>query len=50
MLKLVAGRPRDLIDIGDVLFVQGQLDEDYLQHWANELDVRGRLDQVLADS
>ena len=50
LLKLVAGRPRDLVDIGDVLFVQGQLDEDYLRHWANVLEVQDRLDRVLADS
>lgn len=50
LLKLIAGRPRDLVDVVDVLFVQGQLDEDYLQHWASVLQVSDRLDQVLAES
>lgn len=50
LLKLVANRPRDLIDVGDVLFVQGQLDETYLRSWADELGVRSQLDKVLAES
>lgn len=49
LLKLVAHRPRDLADIGDVLFTQGQLDEAYLRRWAHELDVSDRLEEVLRD-
>jgi predicted nucleotidyltransferase len=49
LLKLVAGRPRDLADIGDVLFVQGRLDEAYLRRWADRLGVQARLDDALRD-
>lgn len=31
LFKLIASRPRDLIDIQDVLFTQGELDEPYLR-------------------
>lgn len=48
LLKLIAGRPRDVADIGDVLFVQGQLDEAYLRRWADQLGVRGQLEAALA--
>lgn len=49
LLKLIAGRPRDLGDIGDILFVQGQLDENYLRRWATDLGVAESLEQVLGD-
>ena len=49
LLKLVANRPRDLSDIGDILFVQGQFDEAYLRHWASELGIPERLVIVLSD-
>jgi predicted nucleotidyltransferase len=48
LFKLVAGRPRDLIDVQDVLFTQGKLDEPYLRRWAGPLGVEARLDEVLA--
>jgi hypothetical protein len=47
LLKLVAGRPRDLIDVGDVLFTQGQLDVEYMERWADELGVKANLQQAL---
>jgi hypothetical protein len=50
LLKLLAARPRDLADIGDVLFTQGQLDEAYLRHWADQLGVRAALEQALTDA
>jgi len=50
LLKLLARRPRDLADIGDVLFTQGQLDEDYLRQWAEQLGVLDELEKVLASS
>ena len=50
LLKLLASRPRDLADIGDVLFTQGELDTTYLRHWADELGVRASLEQALADA
>ncbi|MBU6172957.1 MAG: hypothetical protein KGQ60_04100 [Planctomycetes bacterium] len=48
LLKLIANRPRDWIDIADVLFVQGSIDETYLERWANLLGVRDRLQKALA--
>jgi predicted nucleotidyltransferase len=48
LFKLVASRPRDLIDVQDVLFMQGQLDEAYLRRWAWPLGVAAKLDDVLA--
>ena len=48
LLKLIAARPRDLVDVGDVLFIQGRLDEDYLYRWAARLHVLAELKQALA--
>ena len=48
LFKLVAARPRDLLDIQDVLFTQGELDEPYLRRWAGPLGVEAKLDEVLA--
>jgi hypothetical protein len=48
-LKLLARRPRDLGDIADILFTQGQLDEIHLRHWANELGILPDLERVLAE-
>jgi len=50
ILKLVAGRPRDIGDIMDIFLVQGQLDETYLRKWAEELAVTDRLERILAES
>jgi hypothetical protein len=49
LLKLIAGRPRDLVDVQDVLFMQGRFDEAYLRHWAAELNVTDRLEQALRE-
>ena len=48
LMKLLANRPRDQGDVADVLFVQGQLDESYMRHWANLLSVADRLNKALA--
>ena len=50
LLKLIASRPRDMIDISDILFVQGALDEGYMRKWSGPLGVETQLEQVLADS
>jgi hypothetical protein len=50
LLKLVASRARDYLDAADILFTQGQLDEDYMRRWANELGVLDKLEQVLKES
>lgn len=47
LLKLLANRPRDIADIGDVLFTQGQLDEAYMRTWANQIGVLPGLEKVL---
>lgn len=48
LFKLVASRPRDLIDVQDVLFMQRRLDEPYLRRWAEPLGVAAKLDEALA--
>jgi hypothetical protein len=47
LLKLLAGRPKDRVDVSDILFIQGQLDEAYLKHWAQELGIVTDLDEAL---
>jgi predicted nucleotidyltransferase len=49
LLKLLASRPRDIADIGDVLFTQGQLDEPYMLHWAEQLGTKEALERLLAE-
>ena len=49
LLKLIANRPRDLSDIGDILFTQGSLDTEYLRLWATNLGIAERLDFVLSN-
>jgi len=49
LLKLIAHRPRDFVDVADVLFAQGQLDEAYLRRWANDLGVAPELEASLAE-
>jgi len=50
LLKLLASRPRDLIDVADLIFIQGQLNEPYLHDWANKLNINDRLEKALAPS
>jgi hypothetical protein len=47
LLKLIAGRARDQADIMDIRFVQGQLDEEYMTHWASVLGVSESLERLL---
>lgn len=49
LLKLVSHRHRDLADVGDILFTQGQLDEAYMRSWAKELGVLDELEKVLSE-
>jgi len=49
LLKLLAGRPRDLGDVADVLFMQAPLDVQYLRRWAGELGVEEALERALAE-
>jgi hypothetical protein len=50
LLKLIASRPRDLVDVGDVFFMQSKLDVDYMRRWAKELGIEGKLDKAITDS
>jgi hypothetical protein len=49
LLKLIARRPRDLIDVADVFFMQGELDKEYMRRWANVLGVTELLEKALAE-
>jgi len=49
LLKLMASRHRDLGDVQDIFFMQGQLDEAYLQKWAEKLGVADSLQQALQE-
>lgn len=48
LLKLVADRPKDRVDVQNVLAVQGVPERDYLDRWARELHVGTRLQAMLA--
>lgn len=50
LMKLLAHRRKDLADIDDIFFVQGQLDVAYLRLWADRLNVRSRLEEFLGES
>jgi hypothetical protein len=47
LLKLLDHRPRDMADIGDILFTLGQLDEAHMRRWATQLGVPDELERVL---
>jgi hypothetical protein len=47
LMKLLANRPRDLGDVADILFVQGQLDTAYMVYWAQQLNITDRLEAAL---
>lgn len=49
LLKLLSHRPRDIGDVGDILFTQGELDQAYLRNWARQLGVLAELQRVLAE-
>ncbi len=42
LFKLIADRPRDRIDVTDILFSQGELDWHYIETWAEKLGVLSR--------
>jgi hypothetical protein len=47
LLKLIADRPKDRMDIENLLAVQGVPERTYLESWAKELGIRPRLDALL---
>lgn len=48
LLKLIASRPRDLIDVQDILFTMGELNVEYLEKWAKELSISDALQRALS--
>jgi hypothetical protein len=50
LLKLLANRPKDRVDVGDILFIQGDLDVEYMRRWAAELRVAEQLDEALREA
>ena len=47
LMKLMANRLKDQVDVEDIFFMQGQLDEDYMRSWAKRLNVLPLLEQAL---
>ena len=50
LFKLLANRPKDRVDVQNVLTVQGVPDADYLRSWAQKLNVTKELEQALAEA
>ncbi|MFT3881180.1 MAG: hypothetical protein QM703_16140 [Gemmatales bacterium] len=44
----MANRLKDQVDVEDIFFMQGQLDENYMREWARKLNVLPLLEQALA--
>jgi hypothetical protein len=49
LLKLIADRPRDRIDVADILFTQSPVDERYLRDWGQQLGIGDRVERALAE-
>jgi hypothetical protein len=49
LLKLMAARPRDMIDVADLFFIQGPLDEHYMRTWAGKLGVSDELEKMISN-
>jgi hypothetical protein len=47
LLKLLANRPKDRVDVSDILFIQATLDEAYMRRWAATLGVAVELENAL---
>jgi hypothetical protein len=47
LLKLLANRPKDRVDIADILLIQGDLDKEYMRGWAKRLHVAEALEDAL---
>lgn len=50
LLKLIANPPRDWVDVGDILFTQGKLNDSHLDNWAKTLGIEDRLAKALHDA
>lgn len=49
LLKLIADRPRDRIDVADILFTQSPVDEAYRRDWGERLGIGDRVARALAE-
>jgi hypothetical protein len=45
--KLLAGRPKDMADVQNILAIQGVPDPEYLQAWARRLKVESALEKAI---
>ncbi|MFO0914470.1 MAG: DUF6036 family nucleotidyltransferase [Pirellulales bacterium] len=50
LLKLIAGRPKDLLDVQDILFTMGDLDRPYMTRWADSLEIGQALQRALDEN
>lgn len=50
LLKLLADRPKDRVDVQNVLLVQGIPDREHLFDWARRLGITERLQRALRDA
>lgn len=50
LFKLLAGRPKDKLDVHNVLTVQGIPDPEYLREWARRLQIEAALDTALSEA
>lgn len=46
ILKLIANRFRDAADIESILATKPDLDQDYMNNWLDEFDLRDRLNKI----
>ncbi len=46
LLKSLANRTKDRLDVNDVRFMQGDLDEGYLRHWAGALGIAAQFEEI----
>jgi hypothetical protein len=50
LFKLLADRPKDRLDVRNVLTVQGIPEADYLANWAAQLHVADRLQRAIDEA
>jgi len=50
LLKLLANRPRDRLDVADLFFITSQLDLTYLRNWADRLQIRDKLEAIMKEA
>lgn len=50
LLKLLAGRRKDLVDVEEILLVAGSLDRARMRRWADRLGVRKALERTFRES